>query len=160
MRFEDVKRIALYYKAIPGMLRLLRQEREELEEEYCGLGSTAEDGAPHGSSPGKPTEAAGLRAAENGTGERLAEIAAQERVLLADQAAVRACLDGLNDKYKQLVIMRYVRGYSWAKISGKLGAPDSTARSWHERAMERLGEGLEEVPGAAGIVARASRART
>lgn len=90
MRFEDVKRIALYYKAIPGMLRLIRQEREELEEEYCGLGSTAADGAPHGSSPGKPTEAAGLRAAENGTGERLAEIAAQERVLLADQAAVRA----------------------------------------------------------------------
>ena len=48
MRFEDVKRIALYYKAIPGMLRLLRQEREELEEEYCGLGSTAADGVPHG----------------------------------------------------------------------------------------------------------------
>ena len=27
MRFVDVKRIALYYKAIPGMLHLLRQER-------------------------------------------------------------------------------------------------------------------------------------
>lgn len=32
MRFVDVKRIALYYKAIPGMLHLLRQERAELEE--------------------------------------------------------------------------------------------------------------------------------
>ena len=41
MRFVDVKRIALYYKAIPGMLHLLRQERAELEEEYNGLGSTA-----------------------------------------------------------------------------------------------------------------------
>ena len=62
MRFVDVKRIALYYKAIPGMLHLLRQERAELEEEYNGLGSTAADGTPHGSSPGKPTEELGLRA--------------------------------------------------------------------------------------------------
>ena len=66
MRFVDVKRIALYYKAIPGMLHLLRQERAELEEEYNGLGSTAADGTPHGSSPGKPTEELGLRALENG----------------------------------------------------------------------------------------------
>ena len=96
MRFVDVKRIALYYKAIPGMLHLLRQERAELEEEYNGLGSTAADGTPHGSSPGKPTEELGLRALENGTGERLAQIAEQERVLLEDQAVIRVCLDGLN----------------------------------------------------------------
>ena len=31
MRYGSVKHIALYYKAIPGMLRLLRQERAELE---------------------------------------------------------------------------------------------------------------------------------
>ena len=31
MQFESVKHIAQYYKAIPGMLRLLQQEREELE---------------------------------------------------------------------------------------------------------------------------------
>ena len=29
MQFESVKHIAQYYKAIPGMLRLLQQEREE-----------------------------------------------------------------------------------------------------------------------------------
>ena len=29
MRYGSVKHIALYYKAIPGMLRLLRQERTE-----------------------------------------------------------------------------------------------------------------------------------
>ena len=32
MQFESVKHIAQYYKAIPGMLRLLQQEREELEQ--------------------------------------------------------------------------------------------------------------------------------
>ena len=37
MRYGSVKHIALYYKAIPGMLRLLRQERAELEGNYYGL---------------------------------------------------------------------------------------------------------------------------
>ena len=37
MQFESVKHIAQYYKAIPGMLRLLQQEREELEGNYYCL---------------------------------------------------------------------------------------------------------------------------
>lgn len=40
MRYGSVKHIALYYKAIPGMLRLLRQERTELES--CKQKSIAE----------------------------------------------------------------------------------------------------------------------
>ena len=84
MQFESVKHIAQYYKAIPGMLRLLQQEREELEElegNYYGLRGLAYDGTPHSSSPGKPTEEAGLRALESGVGDRLAEIKANEMVL-------------------------------------------------------------------------------
>ena len=61
MQFESVKHIAQYYKAIPGMLRLLQQEREELEGNYYGLRGLAYDGTPHSSSPGKPTEEAGER---------------------------------------------------------------------------------------------------
>lgn len=54
----------------------------------------------------------------------------------------------------------YVRGYSWAKISARMGTADSTARDWHTRAMERLGEVLEELPEAEALARRASRART
>ena len=61
MRYGSVKHIALYYKAIPGMLRLLRQERAELEGNYYGLRGLACDGMPRGSSPGKPTEESGLQ---------------------------------------------------------------------------------------------------
>ena len=68
MQFESVKHIAQYYKAIPGMLRLLQQEREELEGNYYGLRGLAYDGTPHSSSPGKPTEEAGLRKAVWATG--------------------------------------------------------------------------------------------
>ena len=70
MRYGSVKHIALYYKAIPGMLRLLRQERAELEGNYYGLRGLACDGMPRGSSPGKPTEESGLRALENGVRSR------------------------------------------------------------------------------------------
>ena len=160
MRFESVKHIALYYKAIPGMLRLLRQEREELEGDYYGLRGLAMDGMPHGSSPGKPTELAGLRALENGVGDRLAEIAESERVLTADAAAIRDCLDALNGRYKQVIEMRYVHGYSWAKTGIRLNVPDSTVRDWHKKAVCRLGEALEELPDKEGLTARASRART
>ena len=137
MRYGSVKHIALYYKAIPGMLRLMRQERAELEGNYYGL-----------------------RGLENGVSERLAEIAETERVLSEDEACIRACLDALNGKYKEVIVMRYVRGYSWAKISARLGTADSTARDWHTRAMERLGEVLEELPEAEALARRASRART
>lgn len=160
MRYEHVKRIALYYKAIPGMLSLLRRERGELEEEYNGLRGTAADGMPRTLSPGKPTENLGLRALENGVGERLREIGEKERRLASDEADIRACLDTLNDKYKQLIVLRYVRGYSWAKTGVKMGVPDSTARNWNKKAMERFGEALEELPEAGGLVRRASRART
>ena len=146
MQFESVKHIAQYYKAIPGMLRLLQQEREELEGNYYGLRGLAYDGTPHSSSPGKPTEEAGLRALESGVGDRLAEIKANETVLSADAAAIRGCVDAVNGKYKQVILMRYVRGYSWAKTGVRMNAPDSTVRNWHERAMERFGEALEELP--------------
>ena len=144
----------------PALLRLLRQERAELEGNYYGLRGLACDGMPRGSSPGKPTEESGLRALENGVSERLAEIAETERVLSEDEACIRACLDALNGKYKEVIVMRYVRGYSWAKISARLGTADSTARNWHTRAMERLGEVLEELPEAEALARRASRART
>lgn len=164
MRYGSVKHIALYYKAIPGMLRLLRQERAELEGDYYGLRGLAWNGMPRGSSPGKPTgkptEESGLRALENGVSERLAEIAEAERVLSGDEACIRACLDALSGKYKEVIVMRYVRGYSWAKISARMGTADSTARDWHTRAMERLGEVLEELPEAEALARRASRART
>lgn len=160
MRYDIVKHIALYYKAIPGMLRLLKQEREELENEYNGLRGMETSGMPRGSSPGKPTETLGLLAAEKGVGDRLAEIEAQEKLLTADAANIQACLDTLNGKYKQVIVLRYVHGYSWAKTAIKINAPDSTARNWEAKAMKRFGEVLEELPGVGELAKRASRART
>ena len=160
MQTDSVKHIVLYFKAIPEMLRLLERERYELESKYSGFGGAGSDGMPHGSSVGKPTEALGLRAAEDGTGKRLAEIEAKKRVLVADAAVIRGCLDALNGKYKQVLSLRYVSGYSWPKIATRISAPDSTVRNWNDKALKRLGEVLEETPEVEGLLIRASRART
>ena len=142
------------------MLRLLERERCELEEKYRGGGGAGSDGMPRGSSVGRPTEMLGVRAVEDGTGERLVEIEETRRVLLGDAAAVRACLDALNGKYKQVISFRYVHGYSWPKISVRIGVPDSTVRSWNDKALKRLGEVLEEMSEVDALLGRASRART
>lgn len=68
--------------------------------------------------------------------------------------------DALNGKYKEVIVMRYVRGYSWAKISARMGTADSTAATGTQEPWSRLGEVLEELPEADALARRASRART
>ena len=138
MRSETVKHIVKYYGGIPEAIKLLKRERDALEDEYNGLGGLAMDGMPHSSAPGNPTEALAVRVIENGEKNRLQEIGVQVAVLEGDAANIRGALDAVNGKYKSVIIMRLIRGYSWTKISGKLGVPDSTARNWHGRAVERL----------------------
>lgn len=160
MRRETVKHIVLYYGEIQGTLKLLKQERDELEDEYNGIGGVAMDGMPHNSAPGKPTEALAARAIENGTAERLQEIAVKIAVLEGDAAIIRGCLDDLSGKYKRVIFLRDLHRYSWARLAAKMGVPDSTARNWHDKAVDRLGGMLDDVPMVDEIAARASRART
>lgn len=49
---------------------------------------------------------------------------------------------------------------SWANISVRMGAPDSTVRNWYDKAVLCLGEALDEVQMAEELLERASRART
>lgn len=160
MRHENVTRVAGYYRCIPEMRRLLSEERNELEREYYALGAVEMDGMPRSPTVGRPAEAAGLRAARDGVDARLREIAESERILMTDYAAIRACIDTLNGRYKQIIMMRYVHRYSRAKIGVRLGAPESTTRDWHRRAVKRLGETLDELADVQGVVERALRART
>ena len=66
MRSDTVKHIVKYYGGIPEAIKLLKRERDALEDEYNGLGGLAMDGMPHSSAPGNPTEALAVRVIENG----------------------------------------------------------------------------------------------
>lgn len=101
-----------------------------------------------------------IRLDERGVYERLQEIHVRLLVLEGDAAAVRGCLDGLSGKYKSILQLRHKCHHSWANISVRMGAPDSTVRSWHDKAVLCLGEALDEVPMAEELLERASRAHT
>ena len=159
MRRNGAENVMLYYRAIPGMIKLLRQEQQGLESDYNSLRGTTYDGMPHGSTPGKPTEEQAVRLSEKGTYDRLQEIRVRLDVLDADAATIRTALDAMSGKYKSLVSMKLLRGYSWGKISVRLGVPDSTARYQFRMALDRLAELLDDVPMADELEGRASRAR-
>lgn len=159
MQKKQVEEIIMYYHEIPNMIKLLRKEQADLEEEYCGLHGTPVDGLPRGSSPGNPTLVLVEKVEEKGVAYRLQEISVKIQVLSADRAMIRGCIDSLRGRYKRMLFLRYPGGYSWARISAEIGVPDTTARRWHRRAVERLGEALEDAPMVEEILGRASRAR-
>ena len=159
MRRKDVKTVIAYYFGIPAMRALLADERAELEGEYDGLRGAAYDGMPHSSTPGNPTETLALRADARNVWNRMEEITVKDRVLTMDRDMIQGCLDAIKGEYKRLIFSKYRDRYSWARIAAASGVPDRTVRWWHEKAMDRLGEALEEVPMADEILLRASRAR-
>ena len=158
MREKNVKEIVRYYYEIPEMVRLLKTEQREQESLYDTL-KAINPGEGDGG-PGKPVEAAVIRLDERGVYERLQEIHVRLLVLEGDAAAVRGCLDGLSGKYKSILQLRHKCHHSWANISVRMGAPDSTVRNWYDKAVLCLGEALDEVPMAEELLERASRART
>ena len=159
MRRRDVKTVIAYYFGIPVIRALLADERAELEDEYDGLRGMAYDGAPHSSTPGKPTEALAVLVDARNVRNRLEEIAVRDHVLVMDREKIQGCLDVLKGEYKRLIFARYRDKYSWARIAVQNGVPDRTVRWQHDKAVDRLGEALEEVPMADELLGRASRAR-
>ncbi len=159
MRRKDVKVIIAYYYGIPAMRNLLNWERHELEDEYNGLRGMSMDGLPHSSTPGKPTEELAARVDARNVRNRMEAISVQDHVLETDRAEIKGCLDGLKCEYKRIIFARYRDKYSWAKIGIGLSVPDRTVRRWHDNAVDRLGEALEEAPMIDELLARASRAR-
>ena len=159
MRRKDVKTIIAYYFGIPAMRALLADERTELENEYNGLRGMSYDGAPHSSTPGMPTEELAARADARNVWNRLEEISVRDHVLLRDQEIIQDCLDVLKGEYKRLLFFKYRDKYSWAKIAAKNRGSERTAHWRHDKAVDRLGEALEEVPMVDEILGRASRAR-
>ena len=159
MRRRDVKTVIAYYFEIPDMRKGFTAERARLESEYDGLRGTSYDGVPHSSTPGKPVEELAERADAGNVWGKLEAVAVRVHVLEADREKIQDCLNAINGEYTRLILYRYRDKYSWVKIGVKLGITERTAKRWGERALDRLGEALEEVSMPDEILSRASRAR-
>lgn len=159
MRRKDVKTIITYFFGIPAQRRLLDQERAELEGEYSGLRGMSLDGMPHSSTPGKPVEELAERVDAGNVWGKLETVTVRAHVLEADREKIQDCLNAINGEYTRLILYRYRDKYSWVKIGIKLGITERTAKRRGDRALDRLGEALEEVSMPDEILGRASRAR-
>ncbi len=159
MRRKDVKTIIEYFYGIPAQRRLLDQKRAELEGEYNGLRGMSLDGMPHSSTPGKPVEELAERVDARNVWGKLEANAVRVHVLEADREKIQDCLNAINGEYTRLILHHYRDKYSWVKISVLIGVPERTIRRWHGKALDRLGEALEEMPMTEELLGRASRAR-
>ena len=160
MERSDVKNIIIYYKNIPEMLEIfLKQHRELCNTYYNSARAINIDGMPHGTSVSNPSEVLGIKAAESNASEMIREIEQNIRILEADHAFIRRCLDQINGKYKKLVIYKLLREYNWAKISYILSEKESTCRYRFDIALDRLGEQFDEYKNADELKKKALRAR-
>jgi DNA-directed RNA polymerase specialized sigma24 family protein len=158
---ESAKNIAIYFANIPDMLNYERTWKQKIEDEYYNnLKSPSLEGMPHGASVGRPTETQGIKAAEANAGSALKTEIERIELLQRDMEQIKAAIDGMNGKYKKVILWRHINEYSWTKISILFSQPESTVRYWYDKALERLGEILEnDVVLVADLEQRASRAR-
>ncbi len=117
------------------------------------------DGMPHSSTPGKPTEELAERVDARNVRGRLEAVSVRAHVLEADREKVQDCLDAIKGEYKRLIFAKYRDKYSWPKIAATIGVQERTVYRWHDKALDRMGEALEETPMAEELLGRASRAR-
>ncbi len=159
MQQEDARNIILYYKNIPGMIRMFRRQKEDLLSEYDSAKAVVISDMPHGSGSVDTTELFGMQAAEKDVSGRIKQIEKRISRLEKDRELITSAMDALNSDYKTMLIYKLAYDYTWPKLSIILSAPESTLRYRFMSALERLAECLEDSGIDAELVKRASRAR-
>ena len=57
---------------------------------------------------------------------------------LSRESRLRSCLEALDAKKRESVLLSYVGGYSHGEIAGRLAVPVGTAKSWVRRGLSAL----------------------
>lgn len=77
------------------------------------------------------------------TTAELPDIAEELAVSPEDSRALAGCLGELPDKWRRVVLLAYVEGYSHSEIAGITEAPLGTIKSWILRALNALRKCLD-----------------
>ena len=59
---------------------------------------------------------------------------------LSETSALRRCLESLDPRRRQAVILSYMQGLSHGELAGRLGVPLGTAKAWIRRSLTALRE--------------------
>lgn len=111
-------------------IRTLREHLAELEEQI-GCGAIVQDGQPKGNKIGRPTEQQAINLADT-----IAIIQAHELELQNLKLRAWAFIASIEDSViRQIVIMRFIDGKSWFKVSEGIGgnATEEGCRKAFER---------------------------
>lgn len=155
MTAAEAETIIKYYADIAGQQRAIARERMMLDAEYNPLRGNAPDGMPHAAGNGDKTADMALKLADTDTDRRLRELDVREDVLKGDKAAIRAVLDRLNSRHKELLATRYIDGHNWELTACRVGLSRRQTIRVSVVALTRLGALLQDEPQAGEILARA-----
>lgn len=116
----------------------LEREIKELEEELSeleasiGVKGLNMDGMPHGSSPGRPTEAMALQ-----IDELYEKIKEHYNQIKREKIAVWNFIETIDDPIlRQIIRWRCVKPHSWTFVGMKLNMPADTCRKIFDRAID------------------------
>lgn len=59
---------------------------------------------------------------------------------LSESSALRRCLDRLDPRRRQAIVLAYARGLTHGELAGSLGVPLGTAKAWIRRSLVTLRE--------------------
>lgn len=114
-------------------LRSLNAEAEEVRSIADGI-SINWSGMPGGS--GGPTKAEkALEALE----ALMDKIEADKTEIIARRAEIKACIESVQDERQRNILRyRYINGFSWPEVSGRLGYDQCYIQRVHRRAVEAM----------------------
>ncbi len=148
-----------YYADIPRHIKALRAESAVLEQEYDTYTGSALNGMPHSGQVTSPVENAVERLEDKEIKAKLDEIAVRITVLQADRQNIAGQINRLYSVYKALILERFLYGHTWEATAAKLSYSRRQAMRVQEKALERLGQLLDDMPMAGEILTRARDAR-
>lgn len=133
MNREQVKSILRYFYDIPTQIGLLQWEKTKYQKSNRAL-------VPPASA-------------------QLDRVQVKICVLNADAALVQTALDCLQARYQKLLTLRYAKHYTWSVLATQLSVSTKTVQRWYRKALERLGQILDDTPMVDELLLRAACAQ-
>ena len=155
MELKDAAAVMLYYAQLPRMIRETTRELGELEEQYNPIRSAGMDGMPKAAGNGDRTADLATKMADRDTLGRIRAVETRLVVMRQDRDDIERALREVHRVHKTILVCHYVKGHTWTATAIQAGYSQSHTRRLKSRALEMMGNALDEGPMPGELVARA-----
>lgn len=155
MELKDAEAVMLYYAQLPRMIRETTRELGELEEQYNPIRSAGMDGMPKAVGNGDRTADLATKMADRDALGRIRAVETRLVVMRQDRDDIERALREVHRVHKTILVCHYVKGHTWTATAIQAGYSQSHTRRLKSRALEMMGNALDEGPMPGELVARA-----